>query len=155
ADAKEKDSADKAAAAQAPAAAGAVPPVAETKVEAQFVTIGSLDLDDGYRMLVTASNEGASIKRAEMASPRYRDQDDGSGSLGELEPENSSNGIVVRAVGAGTPAASATPSAIAPGDLIVGVGNAPSEKTFNIDAYKAALRESKPGQSFTLQIKRG
>src|SRR5689334_6740431 len=41
------------------AAVGGLPAIAPSKAEDQFVAIGSLDPDSGYRMLVTLSNTGA------------------------------------------------------------------------------------------------
>jgi YidC/Oxa1 family membrane protein insertase len=106
-------------------------------------------------MLVTASNVGASIRRAEMASPRYRDQHDWSGYLGELEAENVANGVRVRVVGAGTPAAKASPRAIEPGDVIVAIGDTESAEALTVDAFKAALGATKPRQTLTLHVQKG
>ena len=57
----------------------------------QWVTLGSADPDPSnpYRMLVTLSNEGASVARLELSSERYRDLDDRSGYLGHLVMDNS------------------------------------------------------------------
>src|SRR5262245_12464639 len=53
-----------------PQAAGPLPQVAVVGQPAQFLTLGSLDPETGYRMLVTVSNTGASVRRAEMSSSR-------------------------------------------------------------------------------------
>ena len=53
------------------AAAPAEPPVAE-----QWVTLGSADPADPYRMLVTLTNRGAAVVRIEANSDRYRAIDD-------------------------------------------------------------------------------
>ena len=71
-------------------------------------------------MLVTLTNAGAAVVRAEMSSPRYRDQEDWNGYLGDLELKNVPGGVQVQVAGAGTPAANAK---IEAGDVIVGVGN--------------------------------
>ena len=56
--------------------AGRLPQVAAVREPIQFVTLGSLDPTTGYRMLVTLTNTGAAVRRAEMTSPRYLDQHD-------------------------------------------------------------------------------
>jgi YidC/Oxa1 family membrane protein insertase len=98
----------------------AVPQVAAVAEPTQFVTLGSLDPDSGYRMLVTLTNTGASIRRAEMSSPRFLDQHDRSGYLGELELASVDGGVKVQVVVAGTPAAAPTAD-FKPGDVIVGI----------------------------------
>ena len=139
---------------QPPGAAPAnpLPPVAAAAVPTQFFTLGSLDPESGYRMLVTVTTEGASVRRAEMSSPRYRDQHDRSGYLGELELTPVNGGVQVQAVGAGTPAAAA---GIAVGDVIVGVGDPQATEVRKVDDLRAALAKTEPGQKFTLQIRRG
>src|SRR4051794_30214455 len=57
---------------QPQAAPGAIPAIAARKTPAQFVAVGSLDPNSGYRMLVTLTNQGAAVLRAEMTSSRYR-----------------------------------------------------------------------------------
>jgi YidC/Oxa1 family membrane protein insertase len=61
-----------------------------------------------FRMLVTLTNSGAAVHRAEMASSRFRDQHDWSGYLGEVDLKDAPGGVQVQVVGAGTPAAKAT-----------------------------------------------
>ena len=58
-------------------------------------------------MLVTLSNEGASVARLELSSERYRDLEDRSGYLGHLVMDDTDKGpgCLVQVVGAGTPAA--------------------------------------------------
>src|SRR6476659_11484198 len=92
---------------QAQPGAGAVPAIAAGSTTTKFVALGSLDPNSGYRMLVTLTNTGAAVHRAEMASPRYRDQHDWSGYLGDLEVKNVQGGVEGQVVGAGTPAAAA------------------------------------------------
>ncbi len=128
ADAKAKaDEQPQDAAEQLAAKAGPLPAVAAADTPIQFVTLGSLDMNSDYRMLVTLTNAGAALHRAEMASSRFRDQQNWSGYLGELELKNVPGGVQVQVVGAGTPAANATvggkPAPIQPGDVIVGIGD--------------------------------
>src|SRR4051812_46117165 len=107
ADAKkaEDKKAEPAAQQQPQAAAGAVPAIAAGSTPAQFVALGSLDPNSGYRMLVTLTNAGAAVLRAEMTSNRYRDQHDWSGYLGDLELKNVAGGGPGENVGGGeTPA---------------------------------------------------
>jgi YidC/Oxa1 family membrane protein insertase len=129
-----------------------MPAVAAVEVPAQFFTLGSLDPQSGYRMLVTLSNTGASVRRAEMTSPRYRDQHDRSGYLGELELVAVDGGVKVQAVGSGTPAADA---GLAVGDVIVGVGEPQTVEIRTAEAFDDALSTTEPGQQITLQVRRG
>ena len=87
-----------------------VPPVAveadEEETDEEYLTLGSVDPESPYRMLITLTNHGAGIKRLELADPKYRDLHDRSGYLGHLElQEDEETGLLVRVVGAGTPAA--------------------------------------------------
>lgn len=138
-----------------PAPVAALPQVAVADVPTQFATLGSLDPDSGYRMLVTLTSTGAAVRRAEMASPRYRDQDNRTGYLGELELKNVDGGVEVQVVGAGTPAAEATPTAIEPGDVIVGIGASQPTAIKTTNDLLAALAETKPRQELTLQVRHG
>ena len=63
---------------------GESPTLAETVAAEEFVTLGSLDPDSGYRMLVTLSNRGAAVRRVELTDPKYYDIDTRHGWLGEL-----------------------------------------------------------------------
>ena len=93
-------------------------------------------------MLVTLTNAGAAVRRAEMASPRYRDQHDWSGYLGELELKDVPGGVQVQVVGAGTPAASHRGKpAIEAGDVIVGIGNPQTTEIKTVDDFNAALAD--------------
>jgi YidC/Oxa1 family membrane protein insertase len=135
-----------------PPAAAELPAVAAVATPTQYVSLGSLDLESGYKMLVTLTNAGAAVVRAEMSSPRYRDQEDWSGYLGDLQLKNVEGGVQVQVVGAGTPAAIAK---IERGDVIVGIGNPQSREIKNVGDLQAILRRTRPDQEITLQIKRG
>jgi YidC/Oxa1 family membrane protein insertase len=130
------------------------PAVAVPDVPTQFVTLGSLDPESGYRMLVTLCNTGASVRRAEMTSPRYLDQHDRNGYLGELELTAVEGGAKVQVVGAGTPADKA---GLEVGDVIVGVAvpNVAEVEVRTADDFRAALAGTEPGQQITLQVRRG
>ena len=117
----------------------------------QFVSLGSLDRETGYRMLVTLSNQGAAVVRSELSSPHFRDLVEHTGYLGHLEFEDKSEGVVVRAVGAGTPAEQA---GIRVGDAIVGIklakGDAIEVKT--ADEFEAVYAETRPGDEIMLSV---
>jgi YidC/Oxa1 family membrane protein insertase len=133
---------------------GPMPAAAPRDVPQEFVTLGSLDPESGYRMLATFCNTGASMRRAEMTSPRYRDQHDRNGYLGELELTPVDGGANVQVVGAGTPAAEA---GLQVGDVIVGVvvhdGTEIDVRT--AEDLRAALSRTEPGQQITLRVRRG
>jgi YidC/Oxa1 family membrane protein insertase len=144
----------------AQAAAGPLPEVAANEVPTQFVTIGSLDMASDYRMLVTLTNGGAAVDRAEMASPRFRDQHDWSGYLGELRLKSvPAGGAQIQVVGAGTPAANAKAgNAAAPlevGDVIVGIGEPQTMAVKTVDDLHKALSATEPGQQIVLQVRHG
>jgi YidC/Oxa1 family membrane protein insertase len=127
-------------------------PAAVADVPQKFFTLGSLDPASGYRMLVTVSNTGGSVRRAEMTSARYRDQHDRSGYLGELELKSVEGGVEVQVVGAGTPAADA---GIAVGDVITGIAG---RQTIGIKTPKelaTALSKTEPEKEITLLVRRG
>ena len=160
ADAKAKAGEQPKDAAEQPAAkVGPLPVVAAADAPIQFAAIGSLDMNSDYRMLVTLTNAGAAVHRAEMASSRFRDQNDWSGYLGNLELKDVPGGAEVRVVGAGTPAANATTDGklapIEPGDVIVGIGNPQTAAIKNADEFERALAETEPGQEIVLQVRRG
>ncbi len=141
------------------APAGPLPEVAAASTPTQYVTLGSLDINSDFRMLVTLTNAGAAVRRVEMASSRFRDQHDWSGYLGELELKDTRGGVQVQVVGAGTPAANATsqgkPAPIAPGDVIVGIGNPQTVETKSVDDFRRALAATEPGKDLVLQVRQG
>ncbi|HVT28152.1 MAG TPA: YidC/Oxa1 family insertase periplasmic-domain containing protein, partial [Lacipirellulaceae bacterium] len=137
-----------------PAKAAELPAMAPTSASVQYVTLGSLDPKSGYRMLVTLTNRGAAVVEAELCSPRYRDQEDWSGYLGELELKAVPGGAQVQVVGPGTPAADAK---IEVGDVIVSV-TSPNKNKIDIKTpndFRRALAKSKPGDPITIQVVQG
>jgi YidC/Oxa1 family membrane protein insertase len=133
------------------------PPEKKIDEPRQWVTLGSADLDpkNPFRMLITLSNEGASIVRAEFSNGRYRDLDDRSGYLGHLVMDNTDPGpgCLVQVVGEGTPAAMA---GVRPGDRILQlVNNGQSTAINGPVGLEVALRSTKPGKSVGLLIQRG
>jgi YidC/Oxa1 family membrane protein insertase len=83
--------------------------IKETAVKPAWLTLGSLDPQSPYKMLVTLTNQGAAIVRAELNTTKYRDVQELSGYLGQIvvdpvEAEKYGEGVVVQVVGHGTPA---------------------------------------------------
>ena len=83
--------------------------VAETKAEPAWVTLGSMDPNSPYRMLVTLTNRGAAPSRIELNTEKYRDVQELSGYLGQIVAdqrlaEASGDGVLVQVIGPGTPA---------------------------------------------------
>jgi len=128
------------------------PPVAVEKpgIPPDWVTLGSADPADPYRMLVTLTNQGASVVRIELSSRRSRDLEDRSGYLGHVvgDVTAAADGCPVQVVGAGTPAALA---GLSKGDLIKAVDGV------GVNGYqslKRELKKSKPKQTVRLTVAR-
>ncbi|MCA9236839.1 MAG: YidC/Oxa1 family insertase periplasmic-domain containing protein [Planctomycetales bacterium] len=138
-------------AAAADEVAAALP--AEEAVPQQFVSLGSIDADSNYRMLVTFTNEGAGVRRIELANPRYLDLQDIQeriGYLGHLELKPTGGGLVVGAVGAGTPAAVA---GLQVGDVITAAGFKETKAVATRDDFAEATR-GKPRAEVTVEVTR-
>jgi YidC/Oxa1 family membrane protein insertase len=139
------------------AAENAKPPANVPEVPLQYLTLGSLDADSGYRMLVTLTNQGAAVQRAELTSPRFRDRQDRSGYLGNLALKQVDGGVEVGVVGAGTPAGAA---GLEVGDVITGVSAARLEnkgvtETRSAEDFQSVMAKTRPNWEITLQIRRG
>ncbi len=129
-------------------------PEAMAEVDLAYVTLGSVAEDSPYRLLVTFTNAGAAVRRIELSSSRYRDLHDRGGYLGHLELlADDSTGLLVQAVGAGTPAAAA---GIQPGDRLFSLGVAePLEPLESASQLHQQLAQWKPGQQIALAVQRG
>ena len=116
----------------------------------QYVTLGSIDPASPYRMLVTVTNRGAALVRAELSSPRYPNVEDRSGYLGHVVAESSvtARECLVQVVGAGTPAEKA---GMKPGDLITSVNG---DAVTNARSLTLALVLTKPGQTVPVEVQR-
>lgn len=136
--------------------AAAKEPAAEVEARPRppqrWLTLGSIDPESPYRLLVTLTNRGAAIERIELNHPDYRDLDETSGYLGHLAPSNEPDGGVrVNVVGPGTPAALAQPvsASIGPGlqvgDVIVAADETPIATLADLADF---LGESLPGQEY-------
>ncbi len=124
-------------------------------VDLEYVTLGSVAEDSPYRLLVTLTNQGAAVRRVELSSPRFRDLHDRGGYLGHLELiADTSPGLRVLAVGAGTPAAIAT---IQQGDRLLSATAAKGEPTdLHVPNDLAKfLAKHHPDEEITLTVMRG
>ncbi len=156
-----------------PDAEGANDPLATVEPPHRFVTLGSLNQADGYRILVTLNSKGATVERIELANPRYRDLHDKSGYLGHLlATDERTGGVRVGVVGAGTPAALATspgqPNGLQaatfkadekgvvtvdqPGDVIIGLNGQPLSSCVELELL---LAKTRPGETIEIDVQRG
>lgn len=134
----------------APAAAQAADAEPETPLE--YVTLGSVDPSSDYRMLVTLTNAGAGVRRVELASPRFLDLHDRGGYLGSLElSADTEPGLLVRAVGAGTPAAKA---GVQVGDRLLEAGVKKPEPLKKPADLAKVLAAARPRNKMTLVVGR-
>lgn len=132
----------------------------QTSVKPRFVTLGSLDPNSPYRMLITLSNRGASITRVELNESAYEDNIDSSGYLGQIivdeslandESHAGLPGVSVQAAGAGTPVALA---GLNVGDRIVSFtdANGVTTKINEMLDLRDVLLKTKPGDKVALGI---
>lgn len=130
----------------------------------QWVTLGSVDPDSDYRMLLTFNNKGATLERAELSSPKYRDLEDKSGYFGHLALTNGKDGAIVNAVGEGTPAAEAEcvsgggEDGLRVGDVLLAVDGEPLNAGGGAnfaDHAERLLHASSPGDEITVEVRRG
>ncbi|MAT71215.1 MAG: hypothetical protein CMJ58_17025 [Planctomycetaceae bacterium] len=125
----------------------------EDRQQLQYLTLGSVDPDSPYRMLVTFTNQGAGVRRIELASPRYLDLHDLQekiGYLGQLELQPVKGGLQVGVVGTGTPAEQAGLQA---GDIITAAGAKELQPVATTTEFAKAIR-AKPRQEVTLEFTR-
>lgn len=137
-------------AAEKPPVMPAPPPAPPLGAPRQMVTLGSMDPASGYAMLITLDSLGASVLRAELNSPTYRDLADKTGYLGKLHfaAEKSKDGLEVLLVGPGTPAGAA---GLAPGDRLHKINGQSLTEIAQLEAF---LRGTKPGDKVTLGVRR-
>ncbi len=121
----------------------------------RWVTLGSLDPADGYRMLVVLTSRGAAIERLALASPRYTSLEDRNGYLGPLALEDlpGGKGCRVRVVGPGTPVAKA---GLVAGDIITAIGCAGAAPipVGTAEELRLELEKTRPKQEATLTVER-
>ena len=132
--------------------AGDMPPVAE-----QHITLGSLDPESPFKMLVWATNRGAAIEAIALNDPRYTELDDKSGYLGYFAFSQDATEARINAVGAGTPAAKAVPkesggsTGLQVGDVITKIDEQLIQEPIDI---RRALSTTTPDQEVTLEVRR-
>ena len=122
----------------------------------EWMTVGSMDADEGYYMLVTLCSKGAGVERVELTERgsnnelKYRRVDVTSGYLGYFAGSDleDTDGVLVNVVGTGTPAATA---GIKVGDVIVGIDGVPVASR---DDLVEMLFETKPGQKIEVELTR-
>ena len=128
-----------------------------------FFTLGSVSADGSDRFLITINPMGGTIRRVELNCRHqkndrivYRELSDKSGYLGHLEPIESDDGLRVRVVGPGTPAALATSESaddagIRVNDILHSIGDEPITSAAD---FTKTLESTKPGDSLQLTVKR-
>lgn len=122
-----------------------------------WLSMGSMDPNDGYHLMVTLNTKGAGIERIEMTERnelghlRYRRVDVRHGYLGYIAGEASEklDGVVVNVIGKGTPAHLA---GLAVGDVITAITSQPVSTRQQIDDV---LLATKPGDEVLLSVQRG
>ncbi len=127
----------------------------------RVVTLGSMDPNSEYRLLVTVTSRGAGVERAEFVEQRkpgrfrFRALEHDGGYLGYLALAVADQGLLVRAVPPGSPAATATcphaPAGLEPGDILTAVDGQP---TRSLAAYDQAVERTKVGRPVELTILR-
>lgn len=129
----------------------------------EFYTIGSLSEDGSDRFLITVNPMGGTIRRVELNYRHeqtkriaYRDLEYDGGYLGNIEPQKTADGLKVRVVGAGTPAATATSeskdeSGIRTNDILMSLAGEPITSSEDLNEM---LASTKPGDSVQIVVKR-
>ncbi|MEM9368299.1 MAG: YidC/Oxa1 family insertase periplasmic-domain containing protein [Planctomycetota bacterium] len=137
----------------------------ERPTRPSWATLGSMDPNDGFSMLVTLNSEGAGIERIELTERksdgrlRYRRVDVRSGYFGYLaaDPLATDAGVRVNTVGPGTPAAQATcqsdgvSGGLQANDLIVEFDGTPVSQLTDL---RTVLATTKPGDQVNVQVLR-
>ncbi|MDR1479328.1 MAG: YidC/Oxa1 family insertase periplasmic-domain containing protein [Planctomycetaceae bacterium] len=142
------------------------PEIVETHVEPEWITLGSMNPKSNYNMLVTLTNQGAAVVRAELNTDRYKGIQELSGYLGQIVVDQNASdlaavklggGVMVQVVGEGTPAQK---FALQVGDRVIQFRNNSNNqnKIEDIRIFEdlhEALLQSKPKDEITLSIVRG
>jgi YidC/Oxa1 family membrane protein insertase len=134
----------------------AVPPP-ERPSRPTWLTLGSMDPNSEYIMLVTLNSQGGGVERIELTERdpgggfKYRRVDVRNGYLGYFAGEKASEatGVLVNVVGPGTPADIA---GVQVGDIIVSVAGRTIETR---DHIAEALVSTKPGDTVAVEVLRG
>lgn len=125
-------------------------PQVEPEHPERLITLGSVDPQSPYRMLVTLTTRGAAVARVELSDPKFRDVEDRSGYLGQVAVDDNpkENGVIVQVVGDGTPAADV---GLRPGDRITRVG---SDEVRDLSSFEKALSKTHPRDQIALRVER-
>ncbi|WP_425400471.1 YidC/Oxa1 family insertase periplasmic-domain containing protein [Aeoliella sp.] len=135
-------------------AAPAPPVIAAPVVDSpHYLTLGSIAPQGPYRFAATFDSHGATIRRLELSSTRYRDLHERHGFLGQLELESKPAGVEVQVVPPGSPAADAN---LEPGDLItaITVGTSEAVEIGEVADVERLLERTRPGQSVSIEVTR-
>ncbi len=132
-------------------------PAPQRPTRPEWSTLGSMDPNAGYFMLVTLNSRGGGVERIELTernqdgSFKYRRVDVRDGYLGYFagEPSTESDGVVVNVVGPGTPAQLA---GVQVDDVIVSVAGHP---VISPEDISTALLKTNPGDSVSVDVLRG
>ena len=135
----------------------------KTVAEPDWITLGSMNPDSPYRMLITFTNRGAVPSRIEINTPQYRDVQELSGYLGQIvadqrRADESEDGVIVQVVGHGTPAG--RDNVLQVGDKIVQMdflhrNTKASERSSEVKTFadlRNALQTTKPGDWVGLTV---
>jgi len=137
--------------------------LAETTAEPQWITLGSMNPDSDYRMLMTFTNQGAAPCRIELNTPQYRDVQQLSGYLGQIIADQqladvSGDGVTLQVVGPGTPA---DKFGLKVGDKIIQIAllnrSTGEQETNAVNTFadlRNALFNTKPGDFVDLTVVR-
>lgn len=127
----------------------------------KLVTLGSMNPDKNFNLLVTLSSRGAGIEQAELVSQtspgkfKYRALEYKGGYLGHLGLVESVSGLRIRTIPDGSPAALAQNSSglsLEVGDIITEVAGFGIKNKLEL---AAALEDQKPGEPVDLKVQRG
>ena len=133
----------------------------ETVIEPEkTVVLGSMAAADNYNMLVTLTNSGAGIERVELVSRgsggnfKYRALEHDGGYLGYLGLVENSEGLRIRSVPKGSPAAAATSkdvTGLQVDDVILEFNG---QASTTVAVYLAQLGDLKPGDEVSIKVSR-
>ncbi len=124
-----------------------------------WTTIGTLDHSRPEKLLVWFTNRGAAIECMALNDARYTDLDVRQGYLGYLALRETADGCRIGAVGQGTPAANAQPSAtgqpqgLQAGDILERIDEVPIT---NPQDYRDWVENenTRPGQTVRIRVRR-
>jgi YidC/Oxa1 family membrane protein insertase len=125
--------------------------------------LGSMDPQSGYRLLVTLTSQGAGVERVELVEQtkpgkmRYRSLAARGAYLGYLSPTPEAEGLRLRSIPPGSPAALATPTdgegpaGLQVGDLLLQVDGLPLTSELELEKI---LSQRKPQAVAKLRVRR-